>query len=198
MNLIFYNLLGAILEVYIDDVVIKLTGFDEHLANLKTTLERMRKYNLKMNPLKCVFGISARKFLGFIVHEKGIEIDPWKVESIRKLGEPTCKHDVQKLLGKINYLHWFISNLTGRVDFFLPLIRLKHEEEFVWGDKQRESFERIKKYLMSPPVLRAPKTGEDFRLYVAAQEHVIAAVLTQEEGGKEFAVAYLSQRLMDA
>jgi hypothetical protein len=57
-----------------------------------------------MNPLKCVFGVSAGWFLGFIVHEKGIQIDPKKIESIRKFGKPTCKKDVQKLLGKINYL----------------------------------------------------------------------------------------------
>ena len=57
-----------------------------------------------MNPLKCAFGVSAGKFLGYIIHEHGIEIDPKKVEEIRKLEEPTCKRDVQKLLGKINYL----------------------------------------------------------------------------------------------
>ena len=57
-----------------------------------------------MNPLKCAFGVSAGKFLGFIIHESGIEIDPKKVEAIRNLEEPMCKRDVQKLLGKISYL----------------------------------------------------------------------------------------------
>jgi hypothetical protein len=94
MNLIFHDLLEMFLEVYIDDLVIKSTDFDEHLANLRLTLERMRKYNLKMNPLKCAFSVSVGRFLGFIVHEKGIEIDPKKVESIKNLGEPTCKRDV--------------------------------------------------------------------------------------------------------
>ena len=61
----------------------------------------MRKYGLKMNSLKCVFGVSAGKFLGFIIHEHGIEIDPKKVEAIKNLEEPTCKRDVQKLLGSI-------------------------------------------------------------------------------------------------
>jgi hypothetical protein len=94
MNLIFHNLLGVLLEVYIDDLVIKSADFNGHFANLSMTLERMRKYNLKVNPLKCDFGVSAGKYLGFIVHEKGIEIDPGKVESIRKIGQPTCKRDV--------------------------------------------------------------------------------------------------------
>jgi hypothetical protein len=69
-------LLGIILEVYIDDVIVKLDSMDGHLADLRLTLERMRRYGLKMNPLKCVFDLSAGKFLGFIIHEHGIEIDP--------------------------------------------------------------------------------------------------------------------------
>jgi hypothetical protein len=73
----------------------------------------MRKYGLKMNPLKCMFGVSASKFLGFIVDEHRIEIDPKKVEAINKLGESACKMDVQRLLVKINYLSRFISNLAG-------------------------------------------------------------------------------------
>jgi hypothetical protein len=86
-----------------------------------------------MNPMKCVFSVSAGRFLGFIVHERGIEINPKKVELIKKLGWPTCKHDVQKLLGKVNYLRRFIANLVGKVDLFLPLLWLKHEQELAWG-----------------------------------------------------------------
>jgi hypothetical protein len=104
MNLIFHDLLGVLLEVYINDVVVKSAGFYEHLAELRVTFDRMRKYGLKMNPMKCAFGVSARRFLGFIVHEKGIQVDPKKVQPIRKLAKPTCKKDVQKLLGKVKSL----------------------------------------------------------------------------------------------
>jgi hypothetical protein len=81
-----------------------------------------------MNLLNCAFGVTSGRFLGFIVHEHSIQIDPKKIESIRKIGEPVCKKDVQKLLGKVNYLRRFISNLAGRVDSLLPLVQLKHEE----------------------------------------------------------------------
>jgi hypothetical protein len=199
MNLNFHDLLGVILEIYIDDIVIKLAGFDEHLADLWVTFERMRRYGLKMNPLKCNFGMSDGRFLGFIVHKHGIQVDPKKIESINKLDEMTWKRDAQKLLGKVNYLRQFISNLVGKVESFLPLIRLKHEKEFAWGGRaKRSTFERIKEYLANPPVLRAPKVGETFQLYIVAQPHVIGAVLTQEEKRKEFMVAYLSQCLVDA
>jgi ribonuclease HI len=151
-----------------------------------------------MNPLKCVFGMSAGWFLGFVVHEKGIEIDPKKIESIKRLGPPECKCDVQKLLGKINYLRGFIANLAGKVDSFLPLLRLKHEQDFTWGTEQEATFNKINEYLVSPPVLRAPVSGQGFRLYSAAQEKVIGAALTQEDGGKEFVLAYMSRRQLDA
>ena len=75
MNLIFHDLLSVIL-VYIDDIVIKSASLDSHLADLRLALERMCRYGLKMNPLKCAFGVSAGKFFRFIVYEKGIEIDP--------------------------------------------------------------------------------------------------------------------------
>jgi hypothetical protein len=79
MNLIFHDLLGIILEIYIDDVVVKSDGVDNHLADLCLALERMCWYRLKMNPWKCVFSVSAGKFLGFVIHEHGTEIDPTKI-----------------------------------------------------------------------------------------------------------------------
>ena len=198
MNLIFHDLLGVILEVYIDDIVVKSDGLNPHLSDLRLAFERMRRYGLKMNPLKCAFGVSAGKFLGFIVHEKGIEIDPKRIESIKKVKAPTCKRELQQFLGKINYLRRFICNLAGKVNVFTPILRLKNEDEFTWGAKQQEAFEEIKHYLSSPPVLRAPIRGVPFKLYVAAEDHVIGAVLTQEADGKEYIVAYVSRRLLDA
>jgi hypothetical protein len=137
-----------------------------------------------MSPLKCTFGVSARRILGFIVHEHGIEIDPKKVEVIGKLEELTCKRDVQKLLGKNNYLRRFISNLAGKVESFTPLIRLKHESDFRWWDEHREAFTAIKKYSLTPPVLKASKAIVPFRLYIAAHERVIGIVLYKNMAGR--------------
>jgi hypothetical protein len=145
-------------------VVVKSVGFEEHMTDLKLSLERMKRYGLQMNPLKCAFGVTPRRFLGFIVHDHGIQIDPKKIESIGKIGELVCKRDIQKLLGKINYLCCFISNLVGRVESLLPLVWLKQEEEFTLGAEQREAFEKIKEYLVSPPVLRDPKVGNQFKM----------------------------------
>ena len=94
MNLIFHDLLGVILEVYVDDIVIKSADLSHHLADLKLALERMRRYGLKMNPLKCAFGVSAGKFLDFIIHEKDIDIDPKRVEAMKKVEAFACKKDL--------------------------------------------------------------------------------------------------------
>jgi hypothetical protein len=103
MNLIFHDLLRVLMEVYINDIVVKSVGFKEHMADLKLSMERMKKYGRWMNSL-CTFEVTSGRFLRFIIHEHGIQIDPKKIESIGKIGEPVCKKDIQKLLGKINYL----------------------------------------------------------------------------------------------
>jgi hypothetical protein len=84
------------------------------------------------------FGVSAGKFLGFIIHEHGIEIHPDRIKSIRNMGPPTCKVEVQKFLGKINYLRRFISNLTGKIDACTPILRLNNDAEFTWGQNSRK------------------------------------------------------------
>jgi hypothetical protein len=86
MNLIFRDLLGVLMVVYIDDVVVKSVGFEGHMTDLKLLLERMKKYELQMNPLKCAFRVTSGRFLGYIVHEHAIQIDPKKIESIGKIG----------------------------------------------------------------------------------------------------------------
>ena len=72
-----------------------------------------------MNPLKCAFGVSAGKFLGFIILEKGIKIDPKRVEAMKRVEAPTCKKDLQKFFGKVNNLRRFIFNCPGRLILLL-------------------------------------------------------------------------------
>ena len=70
---------------------------------------------------------------------------------------------------------------------------MKNEAEFTWGAEQQEAFEKIKKYLSSPPVLKASKRGIPFRLYVAVENKVIGAVLTQETEEKEYVITYIGR-----
>jgi hypothetical protein len=82
MNYIFHELIGKIVELYIDDVMIKSLDHESHLADVRKTLECTRKHRLKMNPNKCPFGVSAGEFLGFLVHEGGIEVGKKSMKAI--------------------------------------------------------------------------------------------------------------------
>ncbi|KAM1188350.1 hypothetical protein ACFX2J_024175 [Malus domestica] len=98
MNTIFYDLIGTIVKVYIDDVVIKSAQWQTHLDDLCQAFLRMRRHNLKMNPAKCVLGVSAEIFLGFLVHHRGIEVDDNKACVIINAPPPTIKKQLQSLL----------------------------------------------------------------------------------------------------
>jgi hypothetical protein len=104
---------------------------------------------------------------------------------------------MQKLLGKVNYLRRFISNLSGKISKFAPILWLKNKAEFTWRASQQRAFEDIKRYLSLPPMMKAPMAGISFQLYIAAEDAVIGAVLRQVTEGKEHIITYLSRRLID-
>ena len=85
----------------------------------------MRESRLKLNPLKCSFGVLARNFLRFLVHQRGIEIDKNKAKAIIEARAPRNKNELQKFLGQVNYLRRFISNLAGKTKVFSGLLKLK-------------------------------------------------------------------------
>jgi len=82
--------------------------------------------------LKCAFGVRAGDILGFVVHKKGFEINQNKTKATSETKPPSTKKELQSLLGKINFLRRFISNLSGRTKAFSPLLRLKKEDVFKW------------------------------------------------------------------
>jgi hypothetical protein len=150
-----------------------LTEFSSHVADLRKAFDKMCRYGLKMNPRKCAFGASAGKFLGFVIHEHGIEIDPDRIKSIRNMGPPTYKVELQKFLGKVNYLRRFISNLAGKIDASPLSFGLRMRLNSLGGQSSRKHLISLKKYLSSAPVLKAPQAGVPFRLYIAAEDKVI-------------------------
>lgn len=118
------------MQVYIDDIILKYSSKDGHLDHVRQSFERIRKYGPKMNPLKCALCVHARYFLGFVVYKKGIEIKSNKTKTIQNTESPTNKKQLKSLLGKINFLRKFISNLRGKTKVFSPLLQLKKEEGF--------------------------------------------------------------------
>jgi hypothetical protein len=146
INLIFHELLENIMEIY-SDYIVKSVEFDSHLADLRKSFDKMRWYGLKVNPRKFTFEVSAGKFLGFIIHEHGIEVDTDRIRDIWNMGAPTIKLEMQKFLSKVNYLRRFISNLAKKVDALTPILRLKNMDNFTWGIEKQHDFDLIKDYL---------------------------------------------------
>jgi len=144
MDYIFHELIGKIVEIYIDDVVVKSKGYQEHLEDLNKTLMCARKHGLRMNPHKCAFGVSGGQFLGFMVHEKGIEVGQKCFEAIGKTVPPSSKTELQSLISKFNFVMRFISNLSAKILPFSTLLKLKCDQEFKCGNEQQKSFEEIK------------------------------------------------------
>ena len=87
-----------------------------------------------MNPNKCAFGVSAGQFLGFMVHERGIEISQKTITAINKVVAPETKVELQSSIGKINFIQRFIVNLSSKIQPFSPLLKLKANQKFVCGE----------------------------------------------------------------
>jgi len=195
----FHDFIEKFMQIYIDDIVVKSSSEDDHLNHLRQSFKRMRQYGLKMNPLKCAFGVFAGDILGFVVHKKGIEINQNKTKEIMETKAPSTKKKLQSLLGKINFLGRFISNLSGRAQAFSPLLRLKKEDIFKWEPEHQKAFEEIKSYLVNPPVLSPLLKDKRMKLYIAASECTLGSMLAQEdENGVERAIYYLSRVVNDA
>ena len=194
MQNIFDDMLHKNVECYVDDLVVKSRKKDDHIEDLRQVFNRLRRYQLKMNPLKCAFGVTSGKFLGFVVHHRGIEIDQAKIDAILKMPEPRDIHELKSLQGKLAYIRRFISNLAGRCQPFSRL--MKKSVPYEWDEACSNAFKSIKSYLMKAPVLNAPIHGKPLILYIAAQERSVGALLAQENNdGKEVALYYLSRMM---
>jgi hypothetical protein len=185
--------IGRNVHAYVDDIVVK---------SHKGTFANLRRYKMKLNPTKCVFGVPAGKLLGFIVSQRGIEANPEKIEAILQMKKPRCVRDVQKLAGCVAALSRFVSRLGEKA---LPLYRLlRKADKFVWTEEADAAFEDLKRVLSTAPVLAAPRPREPMLLYIAATNRVVSAVVVVErqEEGKAHSVQrpvyYVSEVLTDS
>ena len=145
MNKMFTHQIGRNVQVYVDDMLVKSLRKNDHLNDLQETFDTLRSYNMKLNPSKCVFEVTAGKFLGFMVSQRSIEVNPEKVSAIMELEPLRTVKEVQSLNGKIAALNRFVSKETERC---LPFFRTLRKS-FEWTDECQKAFEDLKKYLSS-------------------------------------------------
>ena len=135
MNRMFSHQIGRNVEVYVDDMLVKSKDEANHLDDLKETFGTLRKYNMKLNPAKCVFVVTSGKFLGFMVSQWGIEANPDKVKAIIEVKSPEIVKEVQSLTGKNAALKKFISRATNKYMAFFKVLK----KAFQWTDEFEES-----------------------------------------------------------
>ena len=186
--------IGATMEVYIDDMLVKSTTAGLHIAHLSEEFQILRNYNMKLNPAKCAFGVLAGKFLGFVVNHRGIEANPDKIKVVLDMTSPSGIMEVQRLTGRIAALSRLVSRASDKCQLFFQVLM----KAFQWDTKWEEAFSALKTYLSSPPILVSPVEGELLTLYLALSDFSTSAVLVRDNERVQHPVYYCSRALRKA
>jgi hypothetical protein len=171
--------LGRNVLSYVDDIVMVSKKRENYITDLAKTFTNMRKARHKLNPEKCVFGITKGKVLSCLVSTKCIEANPDKIKAIIQMQPPQRRKDVQKLTGRIASLNRFISKLAECNLPFFTILRGSANIE--WGAKQRKAFDDLKSYLQHLPTLSSPEQGQPLILYVSVTHSAITGALVIEK-----------------
>ncbi|RDY04085.1 Retrovirus-related Pol polyprotein, partial [Mucuna pruriens] len=148
MMTLFHDMMHKEIEVYVDDMIAKSKSLEQHIEDLRKLFVRLHKYKLRLNPANCTFSVKTGKLLGFVVSERGIEVDPDKVKAIREMHIPRTDSKVQGFLGRVNFIARFIFQLTATCNPMLKLLRKK--QKLKWDLECQKAFEKIKRYLEYP------------------------------------------------
>jgi len=158
-------------------MLVKIRQEDDHLDDLKETFDTLCFYNMKLNPRKCAFGLTTRKFQGFMVSQRGIKVNPNKTQAIMEMAPPRNVKVVQSLNGKVAALNRFVSRAIDKCLPFFCMLR----KSFEWTAECQQAFEDLKAYLSSLPLLSPSKPGEELFLYLAVSSATISTTLVKEE-----------------
>ena len=194
VNHMFRPQIGRNIEVYVDDMLVKSLDEGKHLDDLQETFNTLRRYNMKLNPSKCAFGVASGKFLGFIVSHRGIEANPEKIKAILDMKPPQNIKEVQSLTGRVAALNKFVSKATDKC---LPSFKVQ-KKAFEWTDECQRAFQDLKTYLVTTPLLSPSIIGEELFLYLAVTPHAVSSALIREEGKVQKPVYYTSRALRGA
>ncbi|GJR12359.1 putative nucleotidyltransferase, ribonuclease H [Tanacetum coccineum] len=189
MNRVCKPFLDKFVIVFIDDILIYSKTKEDHEVHLGSVLELLRKEKLYAKFSKCEFWLQEVHFLGHVVNQNGIHVDPSKIEAVKNWKTPTTPSEIRSFLGLAGYYRRFIANFSKIVK---PLTTLTQKnQKYVWGEEQENAFQTLKNNLCDAPILTLPDGVEDLVVYCDASNQGLGCVLMQR--GK--VIAYASRQL---
>ena len=138
---------------------------------------------MKLNPLKCTFGVNSGKFLGFMVTRRGIEANPIQLKAIMDSQTPTSRKGVQQLTSRLAALGRFISRFIDRLKSFFATLKGAQQDD--WNQECDQALTTIKQYLTEPPVLVSPEADDTLYLYLAVSEISVSVTLFKEDENRK-------------
>jgi len=178
MDHIFREHIGQSMKVYVDDMVVKSQTIEDHTRDLKEIFHQVRKYNMRLNPEECVFGVPADKFLGFMLTARGIEVNPDKCTAIMEMRSPKNLKEIQQMVGRLTSLTRFLPRLTEKIRPILKIMKKQTTDK--WDDRCEEAFQGIKAMISSPPIMSKPVGELPLQLYLSISDDTLSIALVQE------------------
>jgi RNase H-like domain found in reverse transcriptase/Reverse transcriptase (RNA-dependent DNA polymerase)/Integrase zinc binding domain/Chromo (CHRromatin Organisation MOdifier) domain len=195
MNEIFADLIAEDkVCVYLDDILIYSADLAEHKRITRLVLQRLREHQLFLKPEKCEFEKERIEYLGLVISEGQIEMDPVKVAGVSDWPTPTSKKEVQQFVGFVNFYRRFIQDYSKVAR---PLFDLTGKADFKWGEDQEAAFTELRRRVTSAPILAFPNENKPFRIEADSSDVATGAILSQQSDsdGKWHPVAFYSKSL---
>lgn len=191
------SVIGGDLEphvfVYLDDVIVITSSFKHHLEVLREIFKRLRSANVTLNLEKCRICRSELRYLGYIVDQRGLKVDPEKVDAIVNIPVPNSQKAVRQFVGTASWYRRFIPDFATRL---YPLTQLlRKNQKFSWTKQAQRAFEDIRSCLVKAPILTCPDFSKEFIISCDASGVGLGAVLSQRSEHGEQVVAYASRTL---
>jgi hypothetical protein len=187
---------GRRVIVYMDDILIFAENQEELQEQTKQVLQWLREHNLFLKPKKCKFNKMTMEYLGLIIQEEKLSIDPVKLSGIWDWPTPTLVKQVQGFIRSANFYRRFIKKFSELVLLLNNL--LWKDTNFDWNDQCQEAFETLKGWFLQEPMLMMPDHSKPFQIESDASKYASGAVLTQMDiNGDRHPVAFLSKTFTD-
>ncbi|KAG7548022.1 Reverse transcriptase domain [Arabidopsis suecica] len=189
MNGIFREFLDEFVIIFIDDILVYSKDRETHQNHIRTVLERLREQKLFAKLSKCSFWQRSIGFLGHIISDQGVSVDPEKIRSIKEWPRPKNATEIRSFLGLAGYYRRFVKGFASMAQ---PMTRLTSKDtKFQWSEECEKSFSELKSMLTSAPVLTLPEADEPYMVYTDASIMGLGCVLMQR--GR--VIAYASRQL---